>query len=136
MSAWIVSQNHIRLLVEALYKYEVVTDAGITPETLGSCLWAENYRSVNFRYGQSDQTPHYTHDSMARATWDFPCVGEGTIRALARQPNLLAKQVACYEYQSCEHPDYKASQAAQYMAALRAHLTPATRNDSDPWGID
>ncbi len=52
MSAWIVSQNHIRLLVEALHKYEVINGAtqGITTDTLGQMLWPENVKSVNHRY--------------------------------------------------------------------------------------
>ena len=139
MSAWIVSENHIRLLVEALYKYEVVNGQE-TPEALGQRLWDENHASVNYRYDEQAACPRYTHASTATASWEFPEKGAGSIRTIVRNPALVYKQVRCYEYQSCEHEQWESSVAAAYMRALKAALIAQLgtdrMNNNQPWGID
>ena len=143
MSAWIVSENHIRLLVEALYKYEVVD--GIyhhmyTPDTLGKMLWRENYKSVNCRYNKRARAPHFTHDSTAVIAWTYPSLGRGVIRDLARNPRLVYKQACCYQYQSCEHDAWKRSAACSLIARLLEVIEKTTgteeMDDRQPWGIE
>lgn len=138
MSAWIVSQNHIRLLVEALYKYEVVPN-NTTPDHIGRVLWRENFRSVNYRYEEHNLLPPFTHDSEARASWMFPSPDQGIIRDLVRNTALLYKQICCYNYQSCQHPGWESTQAYALMAALRKAVEKHGQPDYDttaPWGID
>ena len=142
MSAWIVSQNHIRLLVEALYKYEVIDGANhcLTPDVVGRILWRENHRSVNRRYERRSRTPRYTHDSTAVATWEYPTPGQGAVRDLTRNPALVYKQACCYQYQSCEHNGWEKSQACSLMARLLEVIEKTTEtdkmDDGQPWGIE
>ena len=143
MSAWIVSQNHIRLLVEALYKYEVIDGANnaLTPDVVGRILWRENYRSVNSRYHRRAKTSTlYTHDSAAVTTWAYPCPGRGVVRDLVRNPALVYKQAHCYHYQSCEHTGWEKSQACSLISRLLEVIEKTTGTDEmdngQPWGID
>ena len=143
MSAWIVSENHIRLLVEALYKYEVIDGIShhiYTPDTLGQMLWRENHKSVNYRYHRRAKTPTYTHDSAAVATWAYPCPGRGVVRDLVRTPALVSKQAHCYHYQSCEHTGWEKSQACSLIARLLEVIEKTTgtdeMDDGQPWGIE
>ena len=150
MSAWIVSENHIRLLTEAFFKYEIAHADPLTPAQLGAMLWKENHRSVNYHYKDTEPTPAYTHDSAAVCaaivSGNKPPQPLGTVRELARQPGLLFKQVACYNYQSCERPDWEQSHAYAAMTALAEaiarlagttvdalHDAPAFQQG--PWGI-
>ena len=142
MSAWIVSQNHIRLLVESLYKYEVIdgADHALTPDVVGHILWRENYRSVNYRYSERHRTPHYVHRSDATATWTYPYPNQGMIRDLVRNPALVYKQASCYKYQSNEHPGWNASQACAFVTKLQEVIEKNTgtagRDNNEPWGIE
>ena len=142
MSAWIVSKNHVRLLVEALYKYEVVESGNqcLSSDVLGRILWRENYKSVNHRYHERAKTPTYTHDSAAVANWEYPRAGSGTIRELTRNSALVYKQARCYHYQSCEHNGWKASQACSLITRLQEALEKSTgtngMSDEAPWGIE
>ena len=52
-------------------------------------------RSVNSRYSENSSTPCYAFS---------PC-------ALPSEPIVIAKQIACYGYQSCENDDYEATEA-------------------------
>jgi hypothetical protein len=134
MSAWIVSQEHIMLLVEALYRYEVALPDDATPDAIGQTLWAENHRSVNYRYDETEPPPPFTHDSTL-------------IRAYVRQPELVYKQIDCYVYQSCEPPGWDTSEANRLMSllvqAVKACLGktgPEIRAGAAysraPWGMD
>lgn len=48
MSAWIVSKEHIDVLVQALAEGEIVVD--IEPSEIGRILWRENLYSIWARY--------------------------------------------------------------------------------------
>ena len=63
MSAWIVSNQHIALLVEAIYRHEVPLENPLGPDELGQLLWDENYKSVNYRYDNNETAPTYIHQS-------------------------------------------------------------------------
>ena len=104
MSAWIVSSGHIDVLVHALAQYEVVSpDLGADGfRALGQKLWQENHASVNYRYGEFTNTPRY----QLRTT-------EATL-----DPIVVLKAVACFDYQSCEHPGWTASDAHELIEAL------------------
>ena len=141
MSAWIVSQNHIRLLVEALYKYEVVHDESLyqSPDALGQVLWQENHKSVNARYHRRNRTPVYAHDSAAMATWEYPVRSRGIIRELVRNQPLVYKQARCYRYQSCEHAGWEHSAACRLITklleAVEKSMGASGVDDQAPWGV-
>lgn len=96
----------------------------VTPENAGTwaaALLAENRRSVNHRYEQDEiEVPHVF-------TWY-----EGQFSAVA-----VLKAISCYEYQSCEHPGWKASEARAFCVALTDRMIGQLPGyDSGPWEIN
>lgn len=157
MSAWIVTKAHIDLLVEALFKYEVVLQADlahVSPTEIGKLLWRENHRSINYRYEERKRTPRYSHSSATICyTWEYRWPAQplqvtlGTVREVVRQPYVVLKQAGCYRYQSCERPDWERSTARGLITRLGESVCKSLGMDEDaatdspayhaaPWGID
>ena len=112
MSAWIVSRAQIDALVLASVQFDVPFDpdssAGRTPTpaglaAAGAALWAENHRSVNHRYDESEPVPDYS-PSLPEVVLD---------------PVAVIKLIDCYAYQSCEHPGWTTSASADFCRRLR-----------------
>ena len=72
----------------------------------GALLVAENRRSVNHRYDEDEIEEPYEFTQYA-----------GTFN-----PTAILKAISCYEYQSCEHPEWQASEAKSFCDALRTHM--------------
>lgn len=106
MSAWVVEQGHIDVLVNGLAQYRLITPANM--QAVGQTLLHENYLSVNYRYGEDDSTPAY----QLRVT-------EASL-----DPRHLVAAIGCYEYQSCEHPAWADSDAHALMLALYGIVGP------------
>jgi hypothetical protein len=168
MSAWIVSREHISLLLKvglqgprgrtvspdtAWHRVSWFADEpedGWTFEEygrqrrelrfdnadeIGRMLWTENVRSVAARY--PDDTP---------ATRPGPVSDDIDAEAaefVYRDPRytptaveaLLA--ISCFEYQSCEHGDWRNSEARRFCEALRHALIRALPGMNEaPWGWD
>lgn len=77
-----------------------------TAETWGATLVAENRRSVNHRYNEDELEPLYTFTEYA-----------GTFN-----PVKILGAISCYEYQACEHPEWKTSEAYGFCEALRGRM--------------
>ncbi|RGE19028.1 hypothetical protein [Leucobacter sp. wl10] len=113
MSAFMVPIEHIRAMVNAglNIEYGLMTwlTAGVlmpsTAEKVGAMLLAENQRSVNYRYNEQKLEEHYTHGPSS-----------------PRSPVEILFAIACYEYQSCETPDWEQSEAAAFCRKLRMHM--------------
>ena len=97
----------------------------LTVETagrVGAMLMAENRASVNHRYSEDE--------------WEQPY----TFMMLAGSPHPADVLKACdgYEYQACEHPGWRTSEAAKFCDALRHAAIDAwdEYNDSRAWTID
>lgn len=120
MSAWMVSKAHIDALVNSAVEHGITTVAEV--HETGRMLWRENRRSVNYRYQERGRTPQY------RFT--------GTEMPL--HPVVILKLLHCFEYQSCERPDWEKSQAYRWVARLEATLQADERVDMTPlpdrWG--
>ena len=131
MSAWIVSKKHIDVLVTwAIDNHVAIKHNGITEEVLdadrvGQALWDENFRSVNYRYNESEKAPEYHFERNVQ--------------------NLVTvwKSVRCFDYQTCECDDYKTTFAHAFVEAITRWLTecglPSVESpeyDAAPWGID
>lgn len=89
-------------------------------DEVGCMLLAENRASVNYRYSEDEldivELYRFTHRSYA------PTAVE------------VLKACACVEYQSCEHPGWRASSARFFLDAVRDKATAHLPGYSDaPW---
>lgn len=144
MSAWMVNKEHIDVLVSGAVAFKLVepTDA----EQTGKMMWAENLASINYRYPDTiDDTTNIPG----------PCEFEGieTVAAYTFEPRsiedpaFLLKQLHCYDYQSCEHHEWKQSNSfalVEQMIAKVEEITGKTAEDlsntpaynASAWGVD
>jgi len=89
-------------------------------EQWGAALLAENRASVNHRYAEDEIEAPYTFTEYS-----------GQLNPVA-----ILSAIACYEYQSCEHPGWEASEAHCFCAALRHRMIRMLPGyDSAPWEI-
>jgi hypothetical protein len=129
MSAWIVSKQHIDYMVTAIIAAEL-TDK--SPDEIGRTLWRECLASVAYRYpndgdGERPGPIDFRDSDVETYTWtEAPVLSAGA----------LAKTVGCYNYQSCEHPDYELSEAYAWVTKLKAGLGDVEYDDDAPWGWD
>ena len=137
MSAWIVSKNHIDVLVTWAIKVDLqikyngnIYIADIhSAEFIGRNLWLENYRSINCRYRENGIAPEYHYEPS-------------TIIDIV----IMFKQLGCYDYQSCECCDYETTFAYAFVkAAMREmedrgctheKVSGLLEYENAPWGID
>jgi hypothetical protein len=131
MSAFIVSTAHINALVNAGYRaceanslswYVNGQRRTLTSDNLdatGAMLTQANAASVDYRYRETNQIPFYRHSFRL----PLPAV-------------TLLKLIDCYEYQSCERPDWPESEAYAYCDALRRRLIAQLPGyDAAPWAM-
>jgi hypothetical protein len=106
MSAFLVSQKHINLLVNA------DREASRSPvdeeecNRRGAVLWAENWRSLEALYGDRAE------ERWARETYVY-----SPLWPRHWKPVEVLKAIDCYEYQSCEHLECMISELPGYDAA-------------------
>lgn len=163
MSAYLVSKRHIDALVQAAeihgrqfgisyraegerwkqYRHGEITSraawnaADVTHggnNELGAMLWLENLQSVSERYpedqdGQRPGPVGLTTASMLAYAYAPPAKPLTVVEAL--------KALACYEYQACEHDEWKMSEAKSFCDNLRSALIHALPGyEAAPWGVD
>lgn len=151
MSAWLVSEEHIDLLVTAGLVKDY--DRGLTWSTspdrfapreltqdiatvVGGMLWAENYASVEKLYPdvrEGGQVPGQSDEFEAEHTLTYTFTPiPGDIDWL-----VVLKAVSCYEYQSCEHDGWETSEAKRFGEALTHRaISNLPGYDKAPWGFD
>lgn len=112
MSAFMVGNGHIDVLVNAIAQYGITSkDARrLDYRALGQLLWDENARSVDHRYQETNPRDRYVLHTT-----------EGDL-----DPVAVLKAVDCYIYQSCEHPGWEDSDAHTWMTRLREAIYTAT----------
>ena len=135
MSAWIVSKTHIDAIVTALAK---LRDREVDPDDLpkiGQRLWEENHRSFRHRYPKhAVQCPEYTYTAVK---WPASPSESGDVRAFTCALGAVCKLLDCYEYQSCEHPEWPESLAYGVCQRLRAAVCAALPGyKQTPWGLE
>lgn len=123
MSAWLCSDKHIFELAKYYVEHcQQYSSNRMSFFEAAEELYKENCNSLNARYGDED---------FKGIT--IPVNYVPTIRNIF----ALAKQVNCYEYQSCEHEGWESSKAYKMCQAIKEGLL---RNHPDyeaaPWGID
>jgi hypothetical protein len=101
-----------------LFRYATPEEA----DRIGQMLVRENRLSVNHRYGESEVEDVYTYS--------------GPSHPRATDPVAILKALDCYEYQSCEHPGWEASEAFAFSQALRRRLIRRLPGyEGAPWEI-
>lgn len=131
MSAYLVTDEHISAMLQAAtprypgdgktYYYGGTRHpfGGYHQET-GQILLDENYRSVNYRYSEDDKS----HRFQLRAVRSCSAVE-------------LIKMAHCYQYQSCETPDWKQTEGYAIIVALEAMaIRKLSGYDEATWGFD
>jgi hypothetical protein len=108
-------------------------DQEITGDELGFILWAENVASVHYRYpGEDiDTLPGtYTEQGQNEASQGY------TFSRLGKLPTTIEafKLISCLDYQSCEHPEWRESEAFRILEALKDALIGCLAGYSEaPW---
>lgn len=128
MSAFIVSNTQINALVRAAsrmglsYQYAGLTRrvSGMEQET-AEMLLAANYDSVNYRYKESELPREIVY------AIDAPLLN--AIKTIKLANSL--------DYQSCEYPEYEASEAKAFLDALIDwSISKLPGYDAAPWTIE
>lgn len=132
MSAWIVSREHIDVLVKArLVHARQYWTSDCDPDETGRMLWRENLRSLTARYPDDE-------DGGRPGPVDFSDadVDEYTYRdpGFIPTPGEIFQTIGCYDYQSCEHDGWDDSEAKAWTENLR-DVVAGTLYDG-PWGWD
>ncbi len=128
MSAFVVSKSHINAMIHAglAVQYRPLTwyhngKAHIlsndTSNAVGQMLLDECVKSVCHRYDDSKIT---NLPGPTNAEWLIPFEYHFTYKRPT--PIQALKLISCYEYQSCEHPEWKESEAHAFCETLR-HCT-------------
>lgn len=90
-------------------------------------LLAENVASVRYRYADSNP------DDMV-PSWILAEGYEFTDPHVEMTPVEVIKAVRCYEYQACERPEWRASEAYQFCKALTDAMIACLPGYADaPW---
>ena len=141
MSAWVISQTHLDLIVSVAVDLKLFAALNEGQEThitvgnatrFGQMLWAENVRSVATRYRLgADNAEHqaYLKAIEAYRFHKFEKV----------KPIAAVKLIACLEYQACETDDYQSTLTAQALQRLRLFLPANVKGaayEAAPWGVD
>lgn len=125
MSAFILGKEHINYLIEAARSRTLNPNSRFqwfhngwheieSPSAAGQMLWDENIKSVHARYpdDELDQLPgpigetfvfQYSHCYSRRI-----------------DPVQVLKACSCYEYQTCEHEEWEASEAKAFIDSLKS----------------
>lgn len=134
MSAFVVGREHINFLVNAalsrqlnpgysgpLHVYHNGEGRYIThdnADTIGQELWEENIKSVLYRY------PGDTRENCPGPVGENYVYKHRLPKGLFSEiayPVRVLKAAKCYEYQACEHPEWRDSWAASFIDALKEH---------------
>lgn len=142
MSAFVVSKAHIDYIVHAALacgyvKYDGEVVSRENADHVGRALWKTNVDSVTHRYPQdtlhSGTLPgpcDLDHESLLT----YKCPALPTRRF---DPVVALKALDCYEYQSCELPNWRETPAYRFCDWLRDSLIGKLPGyDDAPWEIE
>lgn len=130
MSAFVVSKTDIDILVTAIAKLKPAGHGLVDFNAIGRLLWRENVASVTYRYR------HIPRDELEAQFPELKAVEAYRFKPRRVRPEAVAKIANCYDYQTCEHDGYEASQARQIYLAIKAGYPETLPGyDSMPWGI-
>lgn len=122
MSAWLCSDKHIfelaKYYVEKCQQY-VSAGNKLSFADAAQLLYDENCKSFAAGYGD-DSPPIFIPDNYVTTVDNI---------------FVLAKQVDCYSYQSCEHDEWEKSKAFEMCESIKSHLFSNHPDyEAAPWG--
>jgi hypothetical protein len=134
MSVFIVSPEHIHVLLDAALRYTdeigmtVYTNDGqaltidrTNRDQVGQMLLDTNAASAGARHQEDTELYIYSYATPARFDWEAIDI---------------LKALTCYEYQACEAPGWDTSTARAFCEALRRAVISALPGYTDaPWEI-
>lgn len=142
MGCFVVDKTHIDAMVEVAIRgprdrqggwYRPVCWDLNNADALGQMLWMENHRSVSYRYPDSvgQDLPGPAGLTLA----DIEAYRFTSSHQLSAVEAL--KAISCYEYQACETPDWKESEAYKFCDSLRGMLISVLPGyAAAAWGIE
>jgi len=139
MSAFVVDHQHINFLVEAGRHYEVLWPGETeirklwrradkhTLSEVGQMLWDENIKSVRGRYPQDtlEQVPCKLDD------YPFQYRHIHTFANGQTTPLQVLESCRAYEYQVCEHEEWRDSEACYFIEQLRKEAINRLQRDQE-----
>lgn len=145
MSAWLVSKEHLYLLVYKAMHHRGAGSVGIrwyyekAPRKLGPFDYDEADRLVALLDEENRKSLRYRYEDAESMFPEAPPPGYPRTLAFATEytPAETLKAISCYEYQTCEHSEWEASEAHAFCQALRDYvITEVAGYDDAPWGIE
>jgi hypothetical protein len=132
MSCFMVSDDHITYMLCALYEF--TPSAHGKPDKdeltrLGGILQRECALSVTTRYREETRREDLAYTLL---------IGPFKLSPVRQQLDAVTalKQVACYEYQACESPNWQHSEARKVCRKIeRAIIQALPGYEKAPWGI-
>ncbi len=135
MSAFVVDKVHIDAMIQKGLHRQFINHGALrwmprfdvwgahsneltreTQNAVGQMLVDECVKSVSYRYpGSNGDLP-----GPCKQYWKEPYRFKPMCNAPS--PIQTIKLIECYEYQTCEHPDWKTSQARSFCAALKEDM--------------
>lgn len=131
MSAWLVTKEHIDVIVTAGIVLNLIDESSAT--ATGDDLWTENAESLRSRYGDAEDF------------WALPNPGDYQFSPRPTEDlYYVAKELNCYTYQSCEHPGWSATSAHDLCDAIEFEIIKQVGTEyrahpnyqAAPWGVD
>lgn len=135
MSAYIVNNETLSVIVDAFMTYDVDFDAddyrAPTPRgclvdrmekrlAIGQSLLNANYKSVNYRYGENTPPARFIY------------------KPVRIDPGIVFGCVRCFMYQACEPDDWEDSKLAWSLRCLQTELLRKLLDEcgyEKPWGV-
>ena len=131
MSAYIIDQAHAIYLAQAMSHYRIYHCGAslwlASSEEIAhvaNTLMTENYKSVYFRYRGNDveEPETITAADVSSVVFRF-------------DPIQVVKAVDCYQYQACEHDEWKDSMSKLLTDQLQGQaISKIDGYDAAPWG--
>lgn len=134
MSVFIVSPEHIHVLLDAALRYtdeigmtvytndgQVLTIDRTNRDQVGQMLLDTNAASAGARHQEASELYIYSYTTPVRFDWEAVDI---------------LKAISCYEYQACEAPGWDTSTAKAFCEGLRDAVIPTLPGYNDaPWEI-
>lgn len=127
MSAYIVSNETINCIINGMIDNRII--GVLSAEIIGQALLDQNYASVNYRYDEQTKPEKFHFERK-----DDMFGGILIDVANAYTDTEIFGCIQCWQYQSCEDPNHRETEAWRYVERLERVLIEKKFPDY-PWGL-